>query len=89
MATIQELENEIIAIKERNRRVETEKGWETSWTRKIMIAFLTYVVVYVLFLYIGVSNPMESAVIPTIAFLLSTLSTPFIKKFWLKNIHKG
>lgn len=37
MATIQELEKEIDAIKERNRRVETEKSWETSWTRRITI----------------------------------------------------
>ena len=32
-----ELENEIIKIKERNKRVELDKAWETSWTRRICI----------------------------------------------------
>ena len=31
----EELEKEIIKIKERNNRVELDKKWETSWTRKI------------------------------------------------------
>lgn len=29
----QELEKEIEQIKERNKRVELDKAWETSWTR--------------------------------------------------------
>lgn len=32
-----DLEKEIIQIKERNKRVELDKKWETSWTRKICI----------------------------------------------------
>ena len=31
----QELEKEIEQIKERNKRVELDKAWETSWTRRI------------------------------------------------------
>lgn len=31
----QELEQEIEQIKERNKRVELDKTWETSWTRRI------------------------------------------------------
>ena len=30
-----DLEKEIIQIKERNKRVELDKKWETSWTRKL------------------------------------------------------
>ena len=40
-----DLENEIEKIKERNARVEKDKAWETSWTRRICIMILTYVVV--------------------------------------------
>lgn len=89
MATIQELEEEINRIKERNRRVETEKSWETSWTRRFMIAIFTYIVIAVFFLFAGTPNPLGNAVVPSIAFILSTLSTPFIKKWWLKDVHKG
>ena len=30
------IEEEINNIKERNKRVELDKAWETSWTRKIL-----------------------------------------------------
>ena len=41
------LENEIELIKQRNKRVELDKKWETSWTRKICIMILTYIVVII------------------------------------------
>ena len=41
------LETEIEQIKERNKRVELDKKWETSWTRKICIMILTYIVVII------------------------------------------
>ena len=43
----EELEKEIIKIKERNKRVELDKKWEISWTRKICICILTYIVVII------------------------------------------
>ena len=44
---LEELEQEIKAIKERNKRVELDKKWETSATRKICICILTYIVVVI------------------------------------------
>lgn len=88
MATVEYLEEEINKIKQRNQRVEREKAWEVSWTRRIMVAILTYIVVAVFFFYLGTPDPMETAIVPTIAFLLSTLSAPFIKKLWLRYIHE-
>ena len=38
---LKDLENEIENIKQRNKRVELDKAWETSWTRKICICILT------------------------------------------------
>ncbi|MEK7616976.1 MAG: hypothetical protein AAB414_02895 [Patescibacteria group bacterium] len=89
MSTIQDLEKEIDAIKERNRRVEREKAWEVSWTRKVMIVFLTYIVIAIFFMFVGTVEPLLDAIVPSIAFILSTLSAPFIKQWWLKHIHKG
>ena len=34
---MKDLEKRIEAIEERNKRVELDKAWETSWTRKICI----------------------------------------------------
>ena len=41
------IEKEIKDIKERNKRVEKDKKWETSWTRRICIMILTYLVVII------------------------------------------
>ncbi len=89
MTTINDLEIEIEKIKERNKRVEKEKSWETSWTRKIMIAVLTYAVIAVFFIFIGIADPLKNAIVPSIAFVLSTLSAPFIKNLWLRYIYKS
>ncbi len=88
MATIQDLEKEIDLIKQRNRRVETEKAWETSWTRRIIVLVLTYLVISLFFLFAGVSRPFINAIVPALAFVLSTASVPIFKNFWLKYINK-
>ncbi|MBI3413335.1 MAG: hypothetical protein HY051_04625 [Candidatus Aenigmarchaeota archaeon] len=40
------------------------KAWETSWTRRIIIAIATYVTI------------------------ISTLTTPVFKRWWLKNVYQ-
>ena len=76
---------EIELIKERNKKVELDKAWEISWTRKICIAILTYLVV-VLYSYIinKFTNIWLSSLVPVIGFILSTLSVKFVKKVWEK-----
>ena len=49
------IKEEIEKIKARNKKVEADKSWETSLTRKILIAFATYVVIS-LFLYQSVDS---------------------------------
>lgn len=89
MATIEQLEEEINTIKVRNKRVETEKAWETSWTRRILISIFTYLVIALFFLFAGVINPFINAMVPALAFILSTLSIPYFKELWLKYIQKN
>ena len=81
----EEIQKEIDKIKDRNKKVELDKKWETSWTRKICIAVLTYLVV-VLYSYIisQFSNIWLSSLVPVFGFILSTLSIKFIRKFWEK-----
>lgn len=82
------MNKEIQAIIERNKKVEKDKAWETSFTRRLLIAVMTYMII-VLFLYmVNIPNIWLNALIPTIAFMLSTLSLPFFKRFWLKYINK-
>ena len=85
MPSIEELQLEIEEIKKRNQRVEADKAWETSWTRKIVVSILTYIVIVVFFYFAGLPKPFINAIVPAIAFVLSTLTVPLFKKWWLKG----
>lgn len=78
------IEQEIIDIKERNRRVEADKSWETSASRKLIVAVLTYFVVVIFFFFAGLPKPFVNSIVPTLGFVLSTLSLPVFKKIWVK-----
>ena len=78
-----DLEKEIKKIQERNKRVELDKAWETSWTRKICIMILTYIVV-IIYSYVirKYDNIFLSSLVPVIGFTLSTLSLKLVRKIW-------
>ena len=80
-----ELDKEIEEIKKRNIRVEKDKAWETSFTRKACIAVLTYIVVVsYTFIIKSIDNVFLSSLVPVIGFLLSILSLKLIRKIWEK-----
>ncbi len=83
------IETEIKNIKARNARVELDKKWETSWTRKLCICVLTYIVVVIYsFTIQRVSNVFLSSLVPVIGFTLSTLSLGFVRKIWERRVKK-
>lgn len=88
MKEIEGLKEEIENIKERNRRVELDKRWETSYTRKIFICILTYIVVVIYSNMINnANNIFLSSLVPVIGFFLSTLSLKLVRKVWEKCIN--
>lgn len=83
---MEDLKREIEGIKERNKRVELDKKWETSWTRKLCIMILTYVVVVIYTtITTKVSNVWLSSLVPVIGFTLSTLSLKMVRRIWEKK----
>ena len=81
-----DIEREIEKIKKRNKKVELDKAWETSWTRKICIMVLTYIIVVIYSNLIKKSNNIWlSSLVPVIGFTLSTLSLGLVRKVWEKN----
>ena len=81
-----ELEKEILKIQERNKKVELDKEWETSWTRKICIGILTYIVVVIYSHLINrINNIWLSSLVPVIGFILSTFSLKLVRNIWEKN----
>lgn len=78
------VEKRLSAIEQRNKKVELDKAWEISWTRKITIAVLTYITIVLFFLVAQLPRPFINSIIPTTGFVLSTLSLPFFKRLWIK-----
>ena len=84
-----DLEKRVSEIEARNKRVELDKKWETSFTRRISICILTYIVVLLFSYFVNKSNNIFlSSLVPVIGFALSTLSVSLIRKIWLNVINK-
>ena len=74
------MEKRIEQIEQRNKRVEEDKAWETSFTRRLCIAILTYIVVVIYSYTISkINNIFLSSLVPVIGFTLSTISLSGIR----------
>ena len=82
---MEELEKRIKKIEERNKKVELDKAWEGSKTRKILIILMTYVFAVLYLKIADTTNPYFGAVVPCVGFYLSTQSIDVIKKNWMKK----
>ncbi|HEX7041766.1 MAG TPA: hypothetical protein VF189_00815, partial [Patescibacteria group bacterium] len=85
---VMNLEERIAKIEARNRKVETDKAWETSWTRKVLIAIFTYLAIALYLKFIVGINPWINAIVPTVGFLLSTLTLPWFKNLWMRVFYR-
>lgn len=78
-----DLQQQIDDITQRNARVETDKAWETSWTRRLSIALATYAFALIWLLIIKNDQPLLTAFVPTVGYILSTITLTSIKKRWM------
>lgn len=85
---IMDIEKEINKIQARNIKVEANKAWETSQTRRWSIFLITYVIAVIWLYSIGESGYLLKAFVPALGWLLSTMTLPFIKNIWLKKRNK-
>lgn len=79
------IEERLTLIESRNQKVEADKAWETSWTRRISIMVLTYLVVAGYLHFVVHIEPWVNALVPVIGFLLSTLTVSLLKGYWLRR----
>jgi hypothetical protein len=82
------LEKRVSAIEARNAKVEADKQWETSLSRKIIILITTYLLIGAYMAIIKVDQPWLNAIVPSVGFLLSTLTLQWAQNFWLKTRNK-
>ena len=84
-----DLESRVRKIEERNQTVEADKAWETSVSRKLLLTLFTYGAISAYLWVIKVDRPFLSAIVPAVAFMLSTLVLPIFKKMWLKSLKQS
>lgn len=80
-----DLEKRVAAIEARNKKVELDKAWESSWARRFSIGALTYAVVAAYLVCIDNDAPFVNAIVPAVGFVLSTLVLPQVKSFWQRS----
>jgi hypothetical protein len=88
MSSISELESRVNAIEKRNQQVELDKAWEGSWTRKLLVIAFTYFSISLYLYFIVGIDPWINAIVPALGFLLSTLTLPYFKKWWIMTFYK-
>lgn len=82
---MEDIETRIAAIERRNKKVEADKAWETSWTRRLSIMTLTYIVVVCYLHFVVHIDPWINALVPVIGYFLSTLTVSLIKRAWTQK----
>lgn len=80
--TPEDIANQLSEIDLRNKRVELDKAWETSWTRRLVISIITFLVALIWLYLIHESMPYLKAFVPVFGYILSTLSLSIIKTYW-------
>ena len=83
MEEVERLKEEVNLIKERNRKVEMDKKWEQSFTRRALLVLFTYLAIGVYLQAINIPLAWLNAIVPAVAFLLSTLTMSYFKKIWI------
>lgn len=83
------LEQRVAKLEARNRRVEADKAWETSWTRRLMLTSLIYIIMVFYLNFVVHIEPWINALVPVIGYVLSTLSIGFIKQRFIDRQRKG
>jgi hypothetical protein len=80
-----DIEKRLELIEARNKRVDDNKDWETSWTRRLSIMGLTYIVVAFYLKFVVHIEPWINALVPVLGFLLSTLTISILKQTWINH----
>jgi hypothetical protein len=88
MVNEKDLVNRIEKLEARNKKVEADKAWETSWIRRLLIMVLTYLVVMSYLHFVVHINPWINGFVPVIGYFLSTLTVSAAKKQWIKKKKK-
>jgi putative acetyltransferase len=80
--------DDIIALKEHNKKVEADKAWEISWTRRAIVGGTTYIIVAAWLAMLGVNHHLLHAFVPVLAYILTIVMLPMLKNYWIDFVYK-
>lgn len=80
-----DINKRIELLEARNKRVEADKSWETSWTRRVLLMLLTYLVVVSYLYFVLHIDPWVNALVPVMGFFVSTFTLSLAKNYWLSR----
>jgi hypothetical protein len=63
---LEQISQELEKIKQRNQKVETDKAWESSISRKILLMIFTYLALGIYMQAIQIDKARLNAIVPTI-----------------------
>ncbi len=86
--TLSDIEKRVSQTEERNKRVEKDKAWETSLVRRVFITISTYILVVIFLHTIKAEKPFFGAIVPSVAYFISTASIGILKSWWLEKRRK-
>jgi putative acetyltransferase len=80
--------DDFIALKERNKKIEADKAWEISWTRRAIVGGTTYIIVAAWLAMLGVNHHLLHAFVPVLAYVLTIVMLPMLKQYWIDKVYK-
>ena len=80
--------DEIAAVRTRNQRVEADKAWEGSWTRRVIIMLLTYMIIGLYLSFLQIEKAWLHALVPATGYILSTFGLGYVKILWIEKCYK-
>lgn len=78
-------ESRLVQIEFRNQRVELDKAWETSWTRRLWLTLFTYFALGLYMWAIDIPRPWLNSIVPAVGFMISTFTMPWLKSKWVEH----
>jgi hypothetical protein len=81
----QDLEKRIAAIEARNKKVEADKAWEVSWTRRISIMIFIYITIAVYLHFVVHISPWINGLVPVLGYVISTFTVQGLKRWWINR----
>ncbi|MDP2691257.1 MAG: hypothetical protein Q8O95_02530 [bacterium] len=79
---IEALKKRVKAIEWRNSKVELDKAWEISLTRRVVLSLITYLIIAAVIWSFDLPQPLINALIPALALLLAAPTLRMIRSFW-------